>query len=193
MVTFSLNMDENGLYTQFYLDYLQERYSREDNPVYAWIAYDLSRKEEVASPEWVLSYLDEVAEDLIALAKGKTPKREPWKRRKKKANGRSVEPRASEKIYAILRLGKPNSRNAFTRYQDSYREEMVLGRVLKKMLQEKKETISQSIAEKVAKEMAVSVESVNQWYYEWEKLYNPPTLERIISRMRLTKRKRRGK
>jgi hypothetical protein len=197
VVTFSMDMDEKGFRTELYLDYLEERYRREDNPVYAWMAYDLSRKEEVDFPEWVLNYLGEVAEDLIALAEGREPKRkpkrEPSKKPKKKTKGQRVEPKASEKIYAILKLGKPNSRNAFTRYQDSCRKETVLGRVLEEMLREEKETISRRIAEKVAKEMAVSVESVNQWYYEWERTYNPPTPERMIRRMKLTKERRRKK
>lgn len=95
------------------LSLLDDYYSEEGNPLYAWEAYAFCRKYERVTPFWVLSYFDRVAKELFELAEKKESSME----------------RASALVYKALGMKRVHSRNVFDRYQIARRNRQIWSRV----------------------------------------------------------------
>ena len=76
-------------------------YEQEQNPMYAWWAYELVRHAGIEIPTWVLEYLDLTVSNLWALVQMETAR--PEKKKKKKQKG--VNPREVMKALGFIPNG----------------------------------------------------------------------------------------
>jgi hypothetical protein len=100
--------------SEFTLAVLDMYFDDEKNPLYAWEAYALCRKEKRDIPGWVHRYFEQVAERLLQLGEG----------------DKKLSRRASAEIYEALGMKVvPHSRNVFDRYQIAKRKREIWARV----------------------------------------------------------------
>ena len=60
----------DGTHDRRHLEWLRGKFELHHEPMYAWKAFKLARRTELAVPEWVLAYLDGAADNLMGLAPG---------------------------------------------------------------------------------------------------------------------------
>jgi hypothetical protein len=100
--------------SELILAVLEMNFDDEKNPLYAWEAYALCRKEKRDIPGWVLRYFEQVAEKLLQITE----------------RDKKLIQRASAEVYDALGMKVVrHSRNVFDRYQIAKRKRDIWARV----------------------------------------------------------------
>ena len=126
------------------LEYCHILFEKEENPLFAWQAYQVSQELKVSIPWWVLKYFDEVAENLLNPSQS------------------SADERVGAIIQKALLMNKKGRGSVFLRYGDFYERWSALNQV--RELLEKNETVDNAF-NKVSKKINLSKETIKKWYY----------------------------
>ena len=126
----------------------------EENPLFAWRAYQFSRQNDVPLPEWVLDYFDEVVKNLLNPQRPKLPNE-----------------RTGVLIQKALQMNKKGRGNIFKRFFDIDKRVDAVGRILE-LLEENKTLDDAKI--QISEETGISGETLNKWYYRYREILLKP-------------------
>jgi hypothetical protein len=167
--------------SEFTLAVLELYYDDEKNPLYAWEAYALCRREKRDIPGWVLRYFEQVAEKLLQITE----------------RDKELTQRASAEVYDALGMKVvPHSRNVFDRYQIAKRKREIWARVRflhggesKLSLVEAFKQVLREMGEKGMK-IPVDMATIKKAYYDTEYEFHGDIVEEKPRRG--PKRKKKG-
>jgi hypothetical protein len=167
--------------SELILAVLEMTFDDEKNPLYAWEAYALCRKEKRDIPGWVHRYFEQVAQRLLQLGEG----------------DKKSSQRASAEVYEALGMKVvPHSRNVFDRYQIAKRKKEIWARVRflhggesKLPLVEAFKQVFREMREKGMK-IPVDMPTIKKAYYDTEYEFHGDTVDEKPRRG--PKRKKRG-
>jgi hypothetical protein len=120
-------------------------FEEENNPLFAWQAYQISQEVRVTIPWWVLDYFDEVAKNLLNSSQS------------------SADERAGTIIQKALLMKKKGRGSVFRRYDDFNEQWGALNQV--RELFENGETLDSAL-DKVSKKINLSKKAVTKWWYK---------------------------
>jgi hypothetical protein len=129
---------------KIFIEYCRILFEEENNPLFAWQAYQVSQEFKVMIPWWVLDYFDEVAKNLL------------------NPSQTSADGRAGTIIQEALLMKKKGRGSVFLRYADFYERWDALNQV--RELLENGETLDNAF-DKVSKKIYLSKEAIRKWYY----------------------------
>jgi hypothetical protein len=81
----------------FIVRHLKYLYDTHKNPIYIWEAYSTCRKWKIETPHWILQYLDDCADSLLAIDKPN---------------------RASDEVYRAMNFSSATQRSPFTKREN---------------------------------------------------------------------------
>ena len=129
---------------------LETLFEKDQNPLYAWRAYQNCREHKVPIPDWVFAYLDSSAKNLLDILNSDCP---------------------SDETYAALGLNRKGRGTLYKRFLDADNRfkavcEVISGNdeALRKI----------DIYGKVADRMGVETSTIQKWCKAYMHLFNPP-------------------
>ena len=129
---------------------LEILFKKDQNPLYAWRAYQNCRKHKIPIPDWVFAYLDSSAKNLLDILNSDCP---------------------SDETYAALGLNRKGRGTLYKRFLDADNRfkavcEVISGNdeALRKI----------DIYGKVADRMGVETSTIQKWCKAYMHLFNPP-------------------
>ena len=129
---------------------LEILFRKDQNPLYAWRAYQNCREHKVPMPDWVFAYLDSSAKNLLDISNSDCP---------------------SDETYAALGLNRKGRGTLYKRFLDADNRfkavcEVISGNdeALRKI----------DIYGKVADRMGVETSTIQKWCKAYMHLFNPP-------------------
>ena len=130
-------------------------FQKDQNPLYAWRAYQNCREHKVPIPDWVFAYLDFSAKNLLDILNSDCP---------------------SDETYAALGLNQPGSGTRYRRFDEAEKKLNAVCRVI--VLRRNKEDSELpraiDIYAQVADEYNVTIDTIQKWCKENRQLFNLP-------------------
>ncbi len=135
---------------------LEILFKKDQNPLYAWRAYQNCREHKIPIPDWVLAYLDSSAGKLLDIEFPEQPAHE---------------------TYAALGLNQPGSGTRYRRFDEAEKKLNAVCRVI--VLRRNKEdselpSRAIDIYAQVADEYNVTIDTIQKWCKENRQLFNSP-------------------
>ena len=135
---------------------LEILFKKDQNPLYAWRAYQNCREHKIPIPDWVLAYLDSSAGKLLDIEFPEHPAHE---------------------TYAALGLNQPGSGTRYRRFDEAEKKLNAVCRVI--VLRRNKEdselpSRAIDIYAQVADEYNVTIDTIQKWCKENRQLFNSP-------------------
>ena len=135
---------------------LEILFKKDQNPLYAWRAYQNCREHKILIPDWVLAYLDSSAGKLLDIEFPEQPAHE---------------------TYAALGLNQPGSGTRYRRFDEAEKKLNAVCRVI--VLRRNKEdselpSRAIDIYAQVADEYNVTIDTIQKWCKENSQLFNLP-------------------
>ena len=135
---------------------LEILFKKDQNPLYAWRAYQNCREHKILIPDWVLAYLDSSAGKLLDIEFPEKPAHE---------------------TYAALGLNQPGSGTRYRRFDEAEKKLNAVCRVI--VLRRNKEdselpSRAIDIYAQVADEYNVTIDTIQKWCKENRQLFNSP-------------------
>ena len=135
---------------------LEILFKKDQNPLYAWRAYQNCREHKIPIPDWVLAYLDSSAGKLLDIEFPEQPAHE---------------------TYAALGLNQPGSGTRYRRFDEAEKKLNAVCRVV--VLRRNKEdselpSRAIDIYAQVADEYNVTIDTIQKWCKAYMHLFNPP-------------------
>ena len=135
---------------------LEILFKKDQNPLYAWRAYQNCREHKILIPDWVLAYLDSSAGKLLDIEFPEQPAHE---------------------TYAALGLNQPGSGTRYRRFDGAEKKLNAVCRVI--VLRRNKEdselpSRAIDIYAQVADEYNVTIDTIQKWCKENRQLFNSP-------------------
>ena len=135
---------------------LEILFKKDQNPLYAWRAYQNCREHKIPIPDWVLAYLDSSAGKLLDIEFPEKPAHE---------------------TYAALGLNQPGSGTRYRRFDEAEKKLNAVCRVI--VLRRNKEdselpSRAIDIYAQVADEYNVTIDTIQKWCKENRQLFNSP-------------------
>ncbi len=135
---------------------LEILFKKDQNPLYAWRAYQNCREHKILIPDWVLAYLDSSAGKLLDIEFPEQPAHE---------------------TYAALGLNQPGSGTEYGRFYEAEKKLNAVCRVI--VLRRNKEdselpSRAIDIYAQVADEYNVTIDTIQKWCKENRQLFNSP-------------------
>ena len=130
-------------------------FGKDQNPLYAWRAYQNCREHKIPIPDWVLAYLDSSAGKLLDVKSPEQP---------------------AQETYAALGLNQPGSGTEYGRFYEAEKKLNAVCRVI--VLRRNKEDSELpkaiDIYAQVADEYNVTIDTIQKWCKENRQLFNSP-------------------
>tara|TARA_Y100000310_G_scaffold304328_1_gene343363 strand:- start:418 stop:906 length:489 start_codon:yes stop_codon:yes gene_type:complete len=124
-------------------------YKSHKNPIYMWEAYATCREWKIDIPEWVLSYLDDCAGNLMTI---------------------DQPPRHSDKVYEALRFNT-SKRSPYKRREDT---ETAIDVALRVQALRNQGKVLEKIYSDLAEELGLSESTVEKYYRKYKETINSP-------------------
>ena len=134
---------------------LKVLFDEKQNPLYVWRAYHNCREHKIPIPDWVLTYLDSSAGELLDIVDSKDPAHE---------------------TYAAVGFNRKGRGNLYKRfYEDEKRFKAVCQVVdLTRNKEKEKPRKKIDVYDEVAERFEVEIETIKKWCQEYMHLFIPP-------------------
>lgn len=131
-------------YAKMLIELYRRAFEEENNPLYIWQAYQISRQSGVSIPWWILDYFDEVAKGLLSPHKSSE--------------------RISISIQKALKMNTKGRNSFFKRYLDIMKKISVVSQILN--LLEAGETLEDAIYQ-VSEKTGKKEDTLHKWFYSY--------------------------
>lgn len=131
------------------------QFKSEENPLFAWRAYQFCRQNNTLLPEWVLKYLDEAVKSLLDPQRPKL-----------------LNERTGVFIQKALKMDKKGKGDIFQRYFDVEKKMSVISDVLNLQLEEKK--TRDAALYQIVNETGIPYDTLIKWYYLYREILLKP-------------------
>jgi len=131
------------------LDTILVNFQESKNPLFVWEAFMLCRDHEQEIPDWVFTYFENVASNLISLSE------------REKMSGQ----RAANEVYEALEMSQLSPRDIFDRFSLYKRNQNIVQQICN-LIEDKKRKVTHAITA-VSEEMELEYGTVRKIFFDW--------------------------